>query len=102
MDAVGLDGVGDGVDVVEDEGQERHIELFGGKNVGLIDGLDVVVTVVGRESDSGERDFDAGVLECGDDGVEVGAGGGDGKAAEAVVASKLDDDDGGVRGEDVS
>ena len=101
MDAVGLDGVGDGVHVVEDEGQKRHVELFGGENVGLIDGVDVVLSVVGRESDSGERDFDAGVLEGGDDVVVVGTGGGDGKAAESVVASKLNDSDGGVGGEDV-
>ncbi len=32
--------------------------------------------------------------------VEVGAGVCDGEAAEAVVAAELDDDDGGVEGED--
>ena len=32
--------------------------------------------------------------------VEVGAGVGDGQAAEAVVATEFDDDDGGLQGED--
>lgn len=101
VDSVGLHGVGNGVDVVEDEGQQRHVELFGGKYVGLVDGLNVVLAVVGREGDAGECNFDTGVLQRGDDFVEVRAGRGDGKAAESVVASELDDDDGGVCGKDV-
>ncbi len=43
----------------------------------------------------------AGVLQRGDDAVEVGAGVCDGQAAQAVVAAELDDDDGGMRGEDL-
>lgn len=101
MDAVRLHGSGNGVDVCEDKREQRDIELFGGEHVGLIDGLDVVVSVIGREGDAGERDLNACMLQRGDDLVEIGAGGGDGKAAESVVASELDDGDGGMGSNDV-
>ncbi len=75
------------------------MELFGCQRVGLVNGLDVVLAVVGWESDAGERYLYVSVLERGDDLIEAGAGGGDGKAAESVVASELDDGDGGVGGD---
>ena len=71
------------------------------EGVGGVELVDVVRAVVGREGDAGEGDFGAAGFEGADDLVEVGAGVGDGKAAEAVVATELDDDDGGMEGEDV-
>lgn len=99
VDAVGLDGSGDVVDVGVEEGQERDTELFGSQHVSFIDALNVVLTVIWRESDAGERYLYTRVLQRGDDLVEVGARGGDGKAAESVVASELYDGDGGMRGD---
>lgn len=87
------------VDVVEQEGQEGDVVLLRKHSVGLRELLDVVGTVVGGEGDSGEGDLDAGLLKRGDDLVEVGAGVFDAEAAEAVVATELDDGDGGVKGE---
>lgn len=101
VDSVGLNGSGYVVDVGENEGQQRDAELFGGERVSLVDGLNVVLPVVGRERDARERNFDARVLERGDDLVKIGAGGGDGQAAKHVVASELNDGDGGMGGEDV-
>ena len=101
MDAIRLHGSGNGVNVSEEEGEEPDIELFSGKYVGLIDGLDVVVSVIGREGDACERDFNACMLQRGNDLVEIGASRGDGKAAESVVASELDDGDRRVRSNDV-
>src|SRR6202022_3862218 len=62
--------------------------------------LDVVGAVVGWEGDASEDYFGAAGLQRGDDSIEVGAGVLDTQAAEAVVAAELDDDDGGVQGED--
>ena len=62
--------------------------------------LDVVGAVVGWEGDAGEDDFGSAGFEGWDDVVEVGAGVFDAEAAEAVVAAELDDDDGGLKGED--
>ena len=44
--------------------------------------------------------FGSAGFEGGDDLVEVGAGVFDAQAAETVVAAELDDDDGGLQGED--
>ena len=99
VDTVGLYGSRDGVDVGEQKGQQRDTEFFASQHVSFIDALNVVVAVIWRKGDAGERYLDARVLQRGDDLIEIGAGGGDRKAAEAVVATELDDGDGGVRGD---
>ena len=96
---VGLHHSGDAVDVLEQEGKQGNAVLPGEDGVGLVELADVVGAVVGREGDAGEGDLDAGALERGDDEVEVGASVCDGQAAQAVVAAELDEDDGGVQGE---
>ena len=97
---VALHHAGRAVDVLQEEGQQagRGTSLRG--SVGLVELLDVVGAVVGREGDAGEGDLDPRFLEGGDDGVEVGAGVFDAEAAKAVVAAELDDGDrrGGGRG----
>lgn len=61
----------------------------------LLERLDVVRSVVGRERDTGEEDADVRGFECGEDLIEIAAGLVKGKAAEPVVTAELDDD--GVR-----
>ena len=100
MDSVGLHHAGDTVHVLEDEGQERDVVFGGEDGVGAVELVDVVGAVVGRESDAGEDEFGSGGFEGGEDVVQVGAGALYGEAAKAVVAAELDDDDGGVEGED--
>jgi len=85
VDAVILNGAGDGVDVGVELGQERHAESGGDEAVGLIELLDVVGAVVGRKGDAGEDDFASGLEQGGDDGGEVAARVGDGDATETVV-----------------
>ena len=101
MDAVVLDGAGNGVDVGVEHGQQGHAVFGGGEAVGLVELANVVGAVVGWEGDAGEQDPAAGVEQGGDDEVEVAAGVGDGDAAEAVVAAEFDDNDGGVEREDL-
>ena len=62
--------------------------------------LDVVGTVVGRQGDAGEQDFDVGVFERGQHVVEIAAGLGERDAAQAVVAAELDNDNFRVQEED--
>ena len=75
--------------------------VFGGEDgIGAVELMDVVGAVVGREGDAGEDEFGSGGLEGGEDVFEIGAGALDGEASKAVVSAELDDDDGGVEGED--
>lgn len=67
----------------------------------LIEGVDVVWPVVGRKCDAGEENFDMRCLERGDDLVEIVPGLVEGQAAEAVVATELNDDDGGMKTEQI-
>ena len=68
--------------------------------VGLVELLNVVRAVVGREGDAGENDLCAGVLERADNLVQIGAGVFNAQPAQAVVAAEFDDSDGGVESED--
>ena len=99
MGAVALHHSGDAVDVLEQEGKQGNAVLLCDEGVGLVELADVVGAVVGWEGDAGEGDASAGVLQGGDDLVEIGAGVCDGQAAQTVVAAELDEDDGGVEGE---
>lgn len=98
--AVGLHHAIDAEDALEEEGEEGDVVFMGEQGVGGLELLDVVGAVVGWEGNAGEGDFGAGGFEAGEDLVEVAAGVFDAEAAEAVVAAELDDDDGGVEGED--
>jgi hypothetical protein len=101
MNAVVLNGAGDGVDVGVEHGKQGDVILGSDEAEGFIEGLNVIGAIVGGEGDAGENNFAAGVEEGGDDGVEIAAGIGDGDAAQAVVAAEFDNDDGGMEAEDV-
>ena len=95
-----LHHAGDSIDSLEEEGKEGELVLFRDEGVGVGELADVVGAVVGRKGDAGEGDGGSAPFEPGDDDVEVGAGVGDGEAAEAVVAAELDYDDRGLEGDD--
>lgn len=63
--------------------------------------VDVIGAVVWGQGDAGQQDLDVRVLERGEDRIEIAAGHVGGEAPQTVVASKLDDDDGWVKREDV-
>ncbi len=97
---VGLHVAGDAVDVFEEEGQEVQVIFFCERGVHGVEFFDVVGTVVGGEGDAGEGYLGSALLELLDHGGEVGLGLLQGEAAEAVVASELEDDELGVAGDD--
>lgn len=101
VDAIVLDGAGNGVDAGIEFGQQGHVILCRNQPVGLIKLTNVVGAVIGRKGDAGEEDLAAGVDQSGDDGVEVAACGVDGDAAEPVVAAEFDNSHGRVEAEDV-
>ncbi len=98
---IGLHHALHAVDVVEQEGQHGHFVLTGQRGVVAGEALDVVRAVVGRQRDAGEDDLDACRLEGLDHAGEVGAGGFDIEAAQAVVAAELKHDYRRVQGGDV-
>ncbi len=100
VNAIGLDGSGDGVDVRVEHWQKRHVEARGDLVIHEVELMNVGGAVVGRERDAGEQDPDVRGEQAGDDGFEVAPGDAEWKAAKAVVAAEFDDDDGGMHGED--
>ena len=100
MDAVLLDGSWDVDEILVDHGHEGDV-VFGGQVAkDLLEGVDVVCAVVGRESDASEQDLDVGCFEGGQHLVEVAAGLVRRQAAQAVVAAEFDDDDFRVQEQD--
>ena len=101
MHAVGLNVAVDAVDVLEDEGQKREVELMRELGIHAVEARDVVAAVLRGQRDAGEGDLGAGVLELLDHGGEIFLGAIDGQAAEAVVAAEFENDDLRSLGEDV-
>jgi len=101
VNAVVLDGAGNGVNVGVEHGEQRNAVFCRDEAVGFVERMDVVGPVVGRKGNAGQNDFAAGVEQSGDDGVEITPGIGDGEAAEAIVAAEFDDDNGGMKAENV-
>ena len=93
MDAVLLDGVGDVDQVLVDHGDEGGVVLGGEVAEDLVEGIDVVLAVVGREGDAGEQYLYMGGFKSGEHLVEIVAGLVGGQAAETVVAAEFDDYD---------
>lgn len=100
MDAVGLNGAGDIDQVFVDHGHDGGVMAGGEVEEDLIELMDVIGAVVGRQRDAGDEDLDMRAAERGDDGIKIAAGLIEGQAAQAVVAAELDDDDGRVQVED--
>lgn len=93
MHAVGLDVALDAIDVLKEEGKQRHVVLLCELRVHAVEARDVVAAVLRGERDAGESDLCAAVLELIDHGGDIFLRAFDGEAAKAVVATKFEDDD---------
>lgn len=100
MNAVGLNGVGDVDQVFVDHGDKRDMVPGGKVAEDLLEGLDVVGAVVGREGDAGEQNLDVSFFKRGEHLVEIVPGLVRGQSAETVVAAEFNDDDVGVHEHD--
>ena len=73
MYAVLLDGAGDVDEVFVQHGDEGRVVLRGEIAKGLVEGTDVIRTVVGRKGDAGEQDLDVGGFKRGENLIEIAA-----------------------------
>lgn len=102
MDSVFLDGAGDVHQVLVDHGNEGGRMLCGVDLAeDFVEGVDVIGAVVGRQGNARKQNLDVGVLERGEDGVEVFASVVDAETAQPVVATEFDDDDGRMGAENL-
>ena len=97
MNAVGLDAVGHVDEVLIDHGNEGRMMAGGKVAKNGFEGLNVIGAVVRRESDSGQKNFDVGVLEAGEDRIEIVARLIKGKAAQPIIATEFDQYDLGMQ-----
>jgi len=93
MDAIGLDRAGKMDHVFVDHGDEGSVMFVGQVAEDLLELQDILLAIVGRQRDSGEQGFDVGVFQGCQHGIDVAAGLGQGQAAQAVIAAKLDNND---------
>ena len=92
MDAILLDGARKVDQIFVDHRNEGYMVLCGEIAEVFVERLDVVRAVIGRKGDAGEKHLDVRGSEGGENGVEVLAGLVGRKTAQAVVASKFNDD----------
>ena len=93
MDAVLLNRAGNVDQVFVDHGHKCDVMLRGEVAEDLVEGVNVVLAVVGGKGDAGEQDFDVCGFEGGENLIEIAASLIRGHAAQAVIAAELDDDD---------
>ena len=90
MDAVWLDRAGNVDQIFVEHGDEGSVVFLGQVSVEQFELLDILLTVVGRQRDSGKQGFDVGIFQDRQHGVKVAASFAQGQAAQAVVAAELD------------
>jgi len=100
VNAVLLDGVGDVDQVFVDHGHKGGVVPGGQAAENLLEGVNVVRSVVGRQGDAGQQNLDVRAFEGGQDGIQILARLVGGQATEAVVATEFDDHDFGVQFKD--
>lgn len=93
MCIVALHHAVDAEDSSEKKGQQRDVVFSCQEDVGLIELLDVIGTVVRRKSDTREDDLCSTGFEGGKYLVEVRASVFNAETSQAVVAAKLNDND---------
>src|ERR1700744_4952327 len=100
MNAVCLDGAGLLIDAFVEHGQQWDMMIPCCITKDSVEALDVISAVIGRERDAGEQDADVRREQRVDDGAQILACDLHGKAAQAVVAAELNEDDVGMHGDD--
>jgi len=101
MDAIALDRSRDIDQIFIKHGHESNVVLRREIAKNLIECADVVRSIVRRQRDAGKQDLHMSFLKRGEHLVEIRARLGDGQAAQSVVASKLDNYDGGAQAQDI-
>jgi hypothetical protein len=91
VNAVALDGAGHMDEVFVDHGYKCDAMMRGERVKDLLERLDIVGAVVGRQCDAGEQYFDVRSFERREHVVEIAAGSVEGQAAQTVIAPELDD-----------
>jgi len=89
--AVLLDGSRYMDEIFVDHGHKGDTMLCGEGTEELVEGLNVVRAVVGRQCNAGQQDLDMGGFQRGEHLLEIAAGLIERQAAETVVAAELDD-----------
>jgi len=100
MDAVGLNRAGHIDQVFVDHGNKGGVMPGGQVAESLFELLNVIPSVVGRKSNTGQQYFDVSVFQGSQHRVEVVTGLFRWKSAQAVVAAKLDNDHLGMQQQD--
>src|SRR6266568_3194623 len=96
MNSVRLDDVRNIDQALVDHGNKGRV-VFGSKNAkDLIERLNVIAAVVGRQGDAGKKNFNVGVFERCYHYVEIAASLVWWYTAETIVAAKFNNGDGGV------
>jgi hypothetical protein len=91
MNAVLLDGAGY-VDQVFVDHRDECDAMFGGEVAkDLVEGLDVVGAIIGRQGDAGKEDLDVRGLQCGEEVIKVLARLIGGYTPKAIVTAKFDE-----------
>ncbi len=96
MNAVSLNGSGDAHEVFVNHRNDRHMMRGGEIEEELIELMNIVRTVVRGQGDPGEQNFDVRVAESSEDRIQIAARDVERKAAQAVIAAELDDDQRGM------
>jgi len=92
VDAVLLDGAGNVDEIFVDHRNERDVMFCSEVLKDLVERLDVVRAIVGRQGNAGEQGLDVSGFESGEYGVQVFASLIGRQTAKAVVAAEFNDD----------
>lgn len=92
MNSVRLDGSRNVNQILVDHGHEGDASARGCFAEDFVEGMNVIGAIIGRQGDSGQKHADVRVKQRGKHLVEILRGNGKRQTAQAVIASKLDDD----------
>lgn len=93
MDTVFLDSARNVDQVFVDHGHKSGVVLGGQVAENLLEGVDVIGSVVGRQGDASQQNLDVRVFERGYNRIQILARLVGGQATEAVVTTEFDDHD---------
>jgi hypothetical protein len=97
MNTVGLNAVGHMYEVLVDHGNKGRVMAGGEFAKDGLEGLNVIGAIVRRKGDSSQEDFDMGVLEAGEDRIEIAPRLVKGKAAQPIIATEFHQHDLGMQ-----